>query len=109
MAIILEEAHLGTNDPDAGRLLERLVRQVRHQYAGVWMLSQKVDEFTRTELGRTLTAVASTKIVLGHEESPPRHARSSSSPTPRPGRSSSSASRSRSRSAPTSWPRVSSS
>ena len=68
MAIVLEEAHLVTNDPDAGRLLERLVRQVRHQYAGVWMLSQKVDEFTRTELGRTLAAVASTKIVLGHEE-----------------------------------------
>lgn len=68
IAVVLDEAHLVTNDRDAGRLLERLVRQARHQFAGVWMLSQKVDEFVSTELGRTLAAVAATKIVLGQEE-----------------------------------------
>ena len=68
MAVVLDEAHLVTNDRDAGRLLERLVRQARHQFAGVWMLSQKVDEFVSTELGRTLAAVAATKIVLGQED-----------------------------------------
>lgn len=68
LAVVLDEAHLVTNDRDAGRLLERLVRQARHQFAGVWMLSQKVDEFVATELGRTLAAVAATKIVLGQED-----------------------------------------
>jgi type IV secretory pathway VirB4 component len=68
MVVVLDEAHLVTNDRDAGRLLERLVRQARHQFGGVWMLSQKVDEFVSTELGRTLAAVAATKIVLGQED-----------------------------------------
>ena len=68
MAVVLDEAHLVTNDRDAGQLVERLVRLVRHQVAGIWMLSQKVDEFVSTELGRTLAATAATKIVLGQEE-----------------------------------------
>lgn len=66
--VVVDEAHRVTSDPDAGDVLGRLVRQARKYGAGVWMCSQRVEDFVGTDLGRTLAATAATKIVLGVEE-----------------------------------------
>ena len=68
MIVVVDEAHRVTSDPDAGEVLGQLVRQVRKYGAGVWMCSQRVDDFVSTDLGRTLAATASTKLILGTEE-----------------------------------------
>ena len=66
--VVVDEAHRVTSDPDAGDVLGRLVRQARKYSAGVWMCSQRVEDFVGTDLGRTLAATAATKVVLGVEE-----------------------------------------
>jgi hypothetical protein len=66
--VVVDEAHRVTSDPDAGDVLGRLVRQARKYGAGVWMCSQRVEDFVGTDLGRTLAATAATKVVLGVEE-----------------------------------------
>ncbi len=68
MIVVVDEAHRVTSDPDAGEVLGQLVRQARKHGAGVWMLSQRIEDFVRTDLGRTLAATSSTKLVLGTEE-----------------------------------------
>ncbi|HEX4578658.1 MAG TPA: DUF87 domain-containing protein [Candidatus Dormibacteraeota bacterium] len=68
MVIVVDEAHRVTSDPDAGEVLSQLVRQARKHGAGVWMLSQRVEDFVRTDLGRTLAATSASKLVLGTEE-----------------------------------------
>lgn len=68
LIVAVDEAHRVTSDPDAGDVLGRLVRQARKYGAGVWMCSQRVEDFVGTELGRTLAATAATKVVLGVEE-----------------------------------------
>jgi type IV secretory pathway VirB4 component len=68
LIVLVEEAHVLTSDPDAGQVLEQLVRRARKSRAGVWMASQRIEEFIATDLGRTLAATAATKIVLGHED-----------------------------------------
>lgn len=68
LLVVVDEAHRVTSDPDAGDVLGRLVRQARKYGAGVWMCSQRVDDFVGSDLGRTLAATAATKIVLGVEE-----------------------------------------
>jgi hypothetical protein len=66
--VLVDEAHMLTADPDAGQVLEQLIRRARKSGAGVWMASQRIEEFVSTDLGRTLAATAATKLVLGHEE-----------------------------------------
>lgn len=68
MIVVVDEAHRVTGDPDAGEVLGQLVRQARKHGAGVWMLSQRVEDFVRTDLGRTLVSTSSSKLVLGTEE-----------------------------------------
>lgn len=68
MIVVVDEAHRVTSDPDAGEVLGQLVRQARKHGAGVWMMSQRVEDFVRTDLGRTLAATSSSKLVLGTEE-----------------------------------------
>lgn len=68
LVVLVDEAHRVTSDPDAGQVLDQLVRQARKYGAGVWMASQSVDDFVRTELGRILAATAATKLVLGIEQ-----------------------------------------
>ncbi len=68
MIVVVDEAHRVTSDPDAGEVLGQLVRQARKHGAGVWMVSQRIEDFMRTDLGRTLAATSSTKLVLGTEE-----------------------------------------
>lgn len=68
MIVVVDEAHRITCDPDAGEVLGQLVRQARKHGAGVWMLSQRVEDFVRTDLGRTLAATSSSKLILGTEE-----------------------------------------
>ena len=68
MIIAVDEAHRVTSDPDAGEVLGQLVRQARKYGAGVWMMSQRVEDFVHTDLGRTLASTASTKFILGTEE-----------------------------------------
>lgn len=68
LVVVVDEAHRVTSDPDAGDVLGRLVRQARKYGAGVWMCSQRVEDFVGTDLGRTLAATAATKVVLGVEE-----------------------------------------
>jgi hypothetical protein len=68
MIIVVDEAHRVTSDPDAGEVLGQLVRQARKYGAGVWMCSQRVEDFVNTDLGKTLAATASTKLILGTEE-----------------------------------------
>jgi hypothetical protein len=68
MIVVVDEAHRITSDPDAGEVLGQLVRQARKHGAGVWMVSQRVEDFVRTDLGRTLAATSSSKLVLGTEE-----------------------------------------
>jgi hypothetical protein len=68
MIVVVDEAHRITSDPDAGEVLGQLVRQARKHGAGVWMLSQRVEDFVRTDLGRTLAATSASKLVLGTEE-----------------------------------------
>jgi hypothetical protein len=67
LIVLVDEAHRVTADPDAGQVLEQLVRQARKYGAGVWMASQSLDDFVRTDLGRVLAATAATKLVLGVE------------------------------------------
>jgi hypothetical protein len=67
LIVLVDEAHRVTADPDAGQVLENLVRQARKYGAGVWMASQSVDDFVRTDLGRILAATAATKLILGVE------------------------------------------
>jgi len=68
LIVLVDEAHVLTGDPDAGQVLEQLVRRARKSGAGVWMASQRIEEFVSTDLGRTLASTAATKLVLGHEE-----------------------------------------
>lgn len=68
LVVVVDEAHRVTSDPDAGDVLGRLVRQARKYGTGVWMCSQRVDDFVASDLGRTLAATAATKLVLGVEE-----------------------------------------
>ena len=68
LIVVVDEAHRVTSDPDAGEVLGQLVRQARKHGAGVWMMSQRVEDFVRTDLGRTLAATSSSKLVLGTEE-----------------------------------------
>jgi hypothetical protein len=68
LVIVVDEAHRVTVDPDAGAVLGQLVRQARKYGAGVWMCSQRVEDFVGTDLGRTLAATAATKLLLGTEE-----------------------------------------
>lgn len=68
LIVVVDEAHRVTADPDAGEVLGQLVRQARKHGAGVWMLSQRVEDFVRTDLGRTIAATSATKLVLGTEE-----------------------------------------
>ena len=68
LIVLVDEAHVLTADPDAGQVLEQLVRRARKNAAGVWMASQRIEEFVSTDLGRTLASTAATKLVLGHEE-----------------------------------------
>jgi hypothetical protein len=68
LIVVVDEAHVLTSDPDAGEVLAQLVRRARKNRAGIWMASQKIDEFLRTDLGRTLAATASTKLILGQED-----------------------------------------
>lgn len=68
LLVVVDEAHVLTSDPDAGQVLEQLVRRARKCGAGVVLASQRIDEFLATDLGRTLASTAATKIVLGHEE-----------------------------------------
>lgn len=67
LIVLVDEAHRVTSDPDAAQVLDQLVRQARKYGAGVWMASQSVDDFIRTELGRILAATAATKLILGLE------------------------------------------
>ena len=70
MIILVDEAHEVTTDPDAGAVLEKLVRGVRKWLAAVWMASQQVDDFLAEEgVGKTLAGQAATKVVFGLEES----------------------------------------
>jgi Helicase HerA, central domain len=68
MIVVVDEAHRITSDPDAGEVLGQLVRQARKHGAGVWMLSQRIEDFVRTDLGRTLAATSASQLVLGTEE-----------------------------------------
>jgi type IV secretory pathway VirB4 component len=68
MIVVVDEAHRITSDPDAGEVLGQLVRQARKHGAGVWMLSQRVEDFVSTDLGRTLAATSASKLVFGTEE-----------------------------------------
>lgn len=68
LLVVVDEAHVLTSDPDAGQVLEQLVRRARKCRAGVVLASQRIDEFLATELGRTLASTAATKVILGHEE-----------------------------------------
>ncbi len=68
LIVVVDEAHRVTSDPDAGEVLGQLVRQARKHGAGIWMLSQRVEDFVRTDLGRTLAATSASKLVLGTEE-----------------------------------------
>jgi type IV secretory pathway VirB4 component len=68
LIVVVDEAHRVTADPDAGEVLGQLVRQARKYGAGVWMCSQRVEDFVGTDLGRTLAATAATKLILGCEE-----------------------------------------
>jgi type IV secretory pathway VirB4 component len=68
LIVVVDEAHRVTADPDAGDVLGSLVRQARKYGAGVWMCSQRVEDFIATDLGRTLSATAATKLLMGVEE-----------------------------------------
>jgi hypothetical protein len=76
LVILVDEAHWVLQDPEAGRVLERLLRQARKRGAGVWMASQSVHDFvTRSgsaspqpSLGEVLATSASTKLILGIQD-----------------------------------------
>jgi hypothetical protein len=75
--ILVDEAHWVLQDPEAGKVLERLVRQARKRGAGVWMASQSVHDFVsdagrkgtgQPSLGEILATSASTKLILGIQD-----------------------------------------
>ncbi len=75
--ILVDEAHWVLQDPEAGKVLERLVRQARKRGAGVWMASQSVRDFVgdggrdangQPSLGEILATSASTRLVLGIQD-----------------------------------------
>lgn len=69
LIVLVDEAHMVTSDPDAGQVLDQLVRRARKRGAGVWMPSQRIEEFLATELGLTLASTAAIKLLLGQEDS----------------------------------------
>lgn len=66
--VVVDEAHRVTSDPDAGAVLGQLVRQARKYGFGVWMCSQRIEDFLDTDLGKTLADNAATKFLLGVQE-----------------------------------------
>jgi TraG P-loop domain len=75
--ILVDEAHWVLQDPEAGKVLERLLRQARKRGAGVWMASQSVHDFVshpgaaspgQPSLGEILATSASTKLILGIQD-----------------------------------------
>jgi type IV secretory pathway VirB4 component len=66
--IVVDEASYLTSNPDAGQVLEQIMRRGRKAGAGVWMASQKLEDFLDTPLGKTLASVSSTKWILGCQE-----------------------------------------
>jgi hypothetical protein len=77
LIILVDEAHWVLQDPEAGKVLERLVRQARKRGAGVWMASQSVRDFVgdpgregggQPSLGEILATSASTKFILGIQD-----------------------------------------
>jgi len=68
LIVVIGEAHVLTNDPDAGQTLEQLLRRLRKYRAGAWLETQKWDDLLGTPLGRTAIATAATKWIFGQEE-----------------------------------------
>lgn len=66
--LVLDEAHYLTGDPDAGQVLDSIIRRGRKHATGVWMASQKLSDFLDTPLGKTLVATTSTSLILGCAE-----------------------------------------
>lgn len=63
--IAVDEASYLTGNPDAGQVLDQIARRGRKVGCGIWMASQKLDDFIGTPLGRTLVEVSSTRWILG--------------------------------------------
>ncbi len=68
LLVVVDEASYLTGNPDAGQVLETIARRGRKAGVGVWMASQKLEDFL-TPLGKTLAAVSATKFILGCQES----------------------------------------
>ncbi len=66
--VVVDEASHLTSNPDAGQVLEQIARRGRKAGMGVWMASQELGDFLDTHLGKALSAVSSTKWILGCQE-----------------------------------------
>ncbi|MCI4363141.1 MAG: DUF87 domain-containing protein [Thermoplasmata archaeon] len=69
--LIVDEAHLLAGHPGTASFLDGLVRRVRHDTAGLLLLSQSPDDFLRTPTGRsTLRNLRATVLLRLNPVSP---------------------------------------
>ncbi|MCI4334516.1 MAG: DUF87 domain-containing protein [Thermoplasmata archaeon] len=62
--LLVDEAHLLVGHPATARFLDGLVRRVRHDTAGLVLLSQSPDDFLRSEAGRSVLRNLRVSVLL---------------------------------------------
>lgn len=68
LLLVIDEASELTNNPDAGAVVQQIIRRGRKRATGIWMASQNLDDFLGTPLGDVLAKNSSAKWLLGVQE-----------------------------------------
>ncbi len=64
LIVAIDEASAFTQSPDAGHVLQQLIRRSRKLTTGVWMASQMLEDFLGTDLGNVLMKNSATTFVM---------------------------------------------
>jgi type IV secretory pathway VirB4 component len=66
--IVVDEAHLLLDDPDAAQLLVQFARRARKYGVGLDLVTQRLSDFLRDPAGEAVLANAATKLLLSCED-----------------------------------------
>ena len=69
LLLVIDEASALTANPDAGAVVQQIIRRGRKRATGIWMASQNLDDFVGTTLGDTMASSSAAKWILGVQES----------------------------------------
>lgn len=64
LIVAIDEASAFTQSPDAGHVLQQLIRRSRKLTTGVWMASQMLEDFLGTDLGNVLMKNSATTLIM---------------------------------------------